>query len=618
MKINKKKILQPTLGKKIFIILMLSFCLVNMINVSLDYNREKYHAFENLNNSYLNALAYHISSDFQTKYETLDEPFFQDIQESLMNGEDEYTKHALILDNDLNVIYDQQAIKKPTLYLTQFQPYLEMENHIVYAFSLETMDTKTLEELEKTLKEVFHENTLSIDIASSTYTSQKENQKSFEINDITYLCINSHIFIDNKEENQEIESLYFDSYKSLNMMMSISKFYPGGEMGTHFLDIQEIKKNVIDSLQPLIPERNHYLSSVENQFEKDKTLYMITGQPLIKKGAIVNEYGEYNKDDCLGYIVFYDYDYQAIDRIMDTVIKSKVPIYGTSLIACFIISMILSYLLTKKIKKIDQSMLAIANNQFDIYLDESSNDELGTLSHNINHMSQQLKQTIDQLSNEIDHVKQLESVRKEFIANFTHEIKTPLGIINGYIELIEVTDDEDKKQEYLKAINQETDHINELVLAMLELSRLESGHVELKRQDIDLEDMLSTIIEEFAPLLEKKQIQISMEGNFPHIEADVQEMQIVFKNFISNAIKHTSVEGHIYILYHNDLLSFENEGEHLSDKQKEKIWDTYVSSDREGTGLGLAICKTILDLHGFSYDVQNTERGVSFQIKIGV
>ena len=112
MKINKKKILQPTLGKKIFIILMLSFCLVNMINVSLDYNREKYHAFENLNNSYLNALAYHISSDFQTKYETLDEPFFQDIQESLMNGEDEYTKHALILDNDLNVIYDQDVYKR--------------------------------------------------------------------------------------------------------------------------------------------------------------------------------------------------------------------------------------------------------------------------------------------------------------------------------------------------------------------------------------------------------------------------------------------------------------------------------------------------------------------------
>ena len=94
-------------------------------------------------------------------------------------------------------------------------------------------------------------------------------------------------------------------------------------------------------------------------------------------------------------------------------------------------------------------------------------------------------------------------MRKEFIANFTHEIKTPLSIINGYIELIEARKDDLKKQQYLSAIHQEIEHINQLIMAMLDLSRLESGKVELHKEDIDLEDLLVSIIETFAPILKK-------------------------------------------------------------------------------------------------------------------
>ena len=95
-------------------------------------------------------------------------------------------------------------------------------------------------------------------------------------------------------------------------------------------------------------------------------------------------------------------------------------------------------------------------------------------------------------------------MRKEFIANFTHEIKTPLSIINAYIELIEAGKDDDKKQQYLSAIHQEIEHINQLIMAMLDLSRLESGKVELHKEDIDLEDLLMSIVETFAPILKKE------------------------------------------------------------------------------------------------------------------
>lgn len=79
-------------------------------------------------------------------------------------------------------------------------------------------------------------------------------------------------------------------------------------------------------------------------------------------------------------------------------------------------------------------------------------------------------------------------------------------------------------------------------------------------------------------------------------------------------MKHTPENESIYIEYHQGILTFENEGEPISEEQKAIIWETYVSGDREGTGLGLAICRSILDSHHFSYDVYNTKRGVQFQI----
>lgn len=146
-----------------------------------------------------------------------------------------------------------------------------------------------------------------------------------------------------------------------------------------------------------------------------------------------------------------------------------------------------------------------------------------------------------------------------------------LGIINGYIELMEVIEDEEKRQEYLEAIGIETKHINELVQAMLSLSRLESGYVELDIQEVDMEDLLTSTIDLFAPLLEKKKIQIALQGEFDSIKVDPFEVQIVIKNFMSNAIKHTPHDGHIYISFNNNILSIENEGEHLSEEQKTRI-----------------------------------------------
>lgn len=321
---------------------------------------------------------------------------------------------------------------------------------------------------------------------------------------------------------------------------------------------------------------------------------------------------EINQNDYYVFSFYYMDSLTIANQIQHEINSIKMPIYIALFLLSFIASLLLSKMLTRHIKDISEATNKITQFDFDIKLKEYSYDEIGILSANINQMSLTLKETISNLNNEIQQVKHLEGLRKEFIANFTHEIKTPLAIINGYMELLEDIEDETKKNKYLEAINKETEHINQLVMSMLDLSRLEAGKTKLHKNIVDVEDILSEIIDSYLPLLKKKEIMLHMNIDESIVVADEKEIGKVFRNFLSNAIQHTPQKGQIFISLENHIFSIENEGEPLSEADQEVVFETYVSSDREGTGLGLAICKAILELHQFRYGVENTQKGVKF------
>lgn len=611
-----RKILRWTLGKKIFILVFMSFVLIQVLNVTLDFHREKSHVYSKINNMYnVNEMCEQLSVLYSQKYDELNPSFYEEISQSLKTEDGYKIESVFVLNPDFEMVYNQREQNKT--YLTLRNEYEEYITILIFDLSQISLDEQ--KQMENILREHVDDYFLTIDIASPTY-DLVGNNVSMTIEDLSYLSVNGQVFLDHRQNNEKIHTMHFESYESANCFLSAQGFYLDEYDNSHEDNYQKHDAFITDCVSSMLPQQGEGFSSGESSLEeKDGTLYSIHCKPLISKNAkpIENsEFGDYDVQDVDGYLVFYTYDLNAIGRITHQVIYSKMIIYIISFIVCIMISLLISYILTRRIKKMSQATLSIANNDFDIHLNEKSKDELGVLSHNINQMSQQLKTTIQQLNDEIEYVKKLEGMRKEFIANFTHEIKTPLSIINGYIELIEAGKDDLKKQQYLSAIHQEIEHINQLIMAMLDLSRLESGHVELHKEDIDLEDLLMSIVETFAPILKKKHIHVVMGDEFPHIQGDFKELKIVFQNFMSNAIKHTPQNGHIYIKYHQGILSFENEGKHLSHEQKETIWDTYVSSDRQGTGLGLAICRSILELHGFQYDVCNSEKGVEFQIHI--
>ena len=313
--------------------------------------------------------------------------------------------------------------------------------------------------------------------------------------------------------------------------------------------------------------------------------------------------------------IFYDFQSGGRNQLRNDLITDNLPLLLGGFLFIVLFSYLISYMTTRRIKEIDRVAMEITNNNFKGVLDTKGNDELSSLSSHINTMSSNLKRNIDALNLEIDQVKKMEQLREEFIAQFTHEIKTPLAIINGNIDLLENVDDEDKKAKYIEVINKEISVINDLVLQMLDLSKLEAKAVTLDKKEIDLRELTEDIVDDYEQLLMDKKLKIEIQGEDVLIVSDRKRMEMVIQNYLSNAIKHAFINSTIKIKIKENEFSIENKGKQIDEKRMDTIWESFVSDDQKGTGLGLAIVRNILELHEMSYGVHNLEDGVEFYFR---
>lgn len=313
--------------------------------------------------------------------------------------------------------------------------------------------------------------------------------------------------------------------------------------------------------------------------------------------------------------VFYDFQSGGRNQLRNDLFKDNFPLLLGGFLFIVLFSYLISYMTTRRIKEIDRVAMEITNNNFEGVLDTKGHDELSSLSSHINTMSSNLKRNIDALNLEIDQVKKMEQLRKEFIAQFTHEIKTPLAIINGNIDLLENVDDEDKKAKYIEVINKEIAVINDLVLQMLDLSKLEAKAITLDKKEIDLRELSEDIIDDYEQLLMDKKLKIEIQGEDVLIVGDRKRIEMVIQNYLSNAIKHAFINSTIKIKIKENEFSIENKGKQIDENRMDSIWESFVSDDQKGTGLGLAIVRNILELHEMSYGVYNLQGGVEFYFR---
>lgn len=392
-----------------------------------------------------------------------------------------------------------------------------------------------------------------------------------------------------------------------------------GQLGQHQVQSANVNQFYIDG-EKTIQSQYDYELFLSQQADIKQILHSYAYGGMLRFHASYNGHYYYvgltrltDWEDQDLYAVLIGVEDQAhIDRLMaQQYFEDNWGLFLGALVIVVCISLLVSWTTSRPIKQLDKVALKIKNNQFDEEINIHSHDEIGSLAKSIQSMSSQLKNTMEQLNQEIEHVKKLEGLRKDFVNQFTHEMKTPLGIINGYSELIEEATSQEEREKYLSIIHRETERLNQLIQSMLSLSRLEAGKVELHQEEFDLENSVTEIVDEYEVLLMKKHIQVDIKVLHPMIQGDRKLLETVIHNFLSNALKHTPEQGHIYITIDYGF-SIINEGSHIDEEHLSDIWYTFVTHDHQGSGLGLAICQAILQLHHYDYGVQNVESGVEF------
>ena len=286
---------------------------------------------------------------------------------------------------------------------------------------------------------------------------------------------------------------------------------------------------------------------------------------------------------------------------------------------------------TKPLIQMNEVMEKIANLDFSTKTNIERKDEIGTLSRNINKVSDSLDNALTelreknaQLEEDIEKERQLERMRQEFVSSASHELKTPIAIIRGYAEGLKMNLEESDKSalEYCDIIMRESDKMNELVLNMLEQSLYSSGSKMPEEEVFSVDGYIRDFLKSATPIFEEKGIIVKYDGTDAVVFADKKQMTTVLSNIVLNACSHAKNEKIIEISAeknHNFIkLNVFNTGSYIDEKDKDNIFTSFYRADKahsrkEGRfGLGLSIVKSITQNHGCECGFENKENGVTF------
>lgn len=271
------------------------------------------------------------------------------------------------------------------------------------------------------------------------------------------------------------------------------------------------------------------------------------------------------------------------------------------------------------------------------YKKSKENDEIDMLGESINKLSDKLQSTIAQLKNtnielekDIEEKSQIDEMRKSFISDVSHELKTPIALIQGYSEgLIEdVNSDDESRKFYAEVILDEATKMDKLVKQLLELMKLEYGKMEFNNSEFNIVELENEILRKSQVMIEKEKIIIEnkLEGEIK-VYADDFYIDQVLTNYITNAIKYSiEINGEKRVKIENEILKEQNKVrikifntfEQFSEEDMVRIWNRFYkvdmsrNRDNGGNGIGLSLVKAIMNNYGNSYGVKNVAGGVEF------
>ncbi|MCI9321522.1 MAG: two-component sensor histidine kinase [Lachnospiraceae bacterium] len=265
-----------------------------------------------------------------------------------------------------------------------------------------------------------------------------------------------------------------------------------------------------------------------------------------------------------------------------------------------------------------------------------AHNEIGLLGENINKLSASLEQSIselktanNELQKDIEKKERIDEMRKEFLANVSHELKTPIALIQGYAEGLSegVNDDSESRVFYCEVIMDEASKMNNMVKKLLTLNQLEFGNDLVSMERFDVTSLVKNYIQSAAILTKQSGITVEME-DYPaiYVWADEYKTEEVFMNYFSNALNHCGGEKKIVVsLRETDNLvrvSVFNTGERIPEEAIPHLWEKFYKVDKArtreygGSGVGLSIVKAIMESMNREFGVENCGNGVLFWFEL--
>lgn len=329
--------------------------------------------------------------------------------------------------------------------------------------------------------------------------------------------------------------------------------------------------------------------------------------------------------------------YYPVDTITKNAQTASWALFALSIIALFAYyaaTYLFATAFTRPVITINSTAKRIAELDFSKKCPSFRISELDELSKSINTLSYSLESALNslkienqQLEHDILKERSLEKARRNFVANASHELKTPISIIQGYAEGMKYGIGCDSTDEFCDIIIEESEKMNQLIIKLLEFLHIGSGEYPLSVQSFYLDELIMSHLGSLEPLFQEKGIRYVTDiGTNLYAEGDPALLRIVLNNYISNAVSHADFEKEIKVSVSESeevyTVTVFNTGKSIDELDINNIWQSFYRADKshsraEGRfGLGLSIVASVQELHKQSYSVRNTEKGVEFSFTV--
>ena len=292
-------------------------------------------------------------------------------------------------------------------------------------------------------------------------------------------------------------------------------------------------------------------------------------------------------------------------------IRSQVLIAGAlGLLLALGGGFLVSRSIARRVKVLEQGAERVAAGDFTAVFPADRDDELGQLARALDDMQRQLAQ--------------VETARRRFIATASHELRTPIFSLGGFLELLEDEElDDDTRREFIGVVREQVARLGKLATDLLDLSRLEAGSLELRPEATDLGDLADRVTSEFAPALDKHESELELRIPAEPIEAvcDPERVAQILRILIDNALTHTPAGTGVVVTAARDngsvRLGVRDDGPGIRDDAVQRVFEPFFTSDDEqGSGLGLAIARELAERMSGSLDVETVPGRTTFSLEL--